>query len=456
MNGAARMTFCLAAFLWLQPSWGAEGANGVFEECIDEPVFEGRVCTIQTNRNAKTGVLLIHGLGGSVEMDWFKTIPALSADFHVVAFDLPGFGKSDKGSKHYTPTRYARLAHFLADRYLNGKPYHVIGHSMGGAIALRFAAQQPLRLRRLVLIDAAGILHPLAITKYQAGSMLENASGVKQTRGFAERLSGKLLEQIERLPFSPTDIADTAMGRDSVLNGGPENIAALSLAGEDFSYAISTVSVPTLILWGDHDPIVPMRTGEVLAERILQARLEIIRGSGHVPMLDQTEALNTLLIKYLLASDESLSDYFHKPPPPPVFDSKRVSTCSGESGRVFEGDYRAIELKNCTDITIRNARVGKLSVVDSRLKLTNTNIMGDQIGLIANNSDITITNGKISGTVAIDASYSRLDLAGVHLSGTQASVRAVGSKLTFSLCRVKSPHMDGPLHDFRNMNNDEL
>ena len=468
MNNTVRIILCLAAFLWLQPVWGSDeiaGTNEIagtdeiartHEECIEEPIFEGRVCTVQTNRDAKIGVVLIHGLGGSVESDWLQTIPALAENFHVIAFDLPGFGKSDKGSQHYTPTRYARLAQFLADHYLQDKPYHIVGHSMGGAIALRFAAQQPLRFQRLVLIDAAGILHPLVITKYQAGSMMERASGVEQTRGFAERLSGKLLEQVERLPISPTDIVNSALGRDNVLSGGPEKIAALALASENFSYAISSVNAPTLILWGDNDQVVPMRTGKVLAARLRQARLEIIPDSGHVPMLEQTERLNALVKNYLLANDEALVKYFQHAAPLPKFVSEREGTCSGESGKVFEGDYRSIELRNCSNIIIRNARLGQLKALNSRLSLTNTDILGKEVGLLADNSDITVTNGAISGVIAINAGNSRLDLAGVRLKGSQASVKGVNSRIIFSVSRVSSPRTNGPLHIFKRMVNEEL
>ncbi|OGS96159.1 MAG: hypothetical protein A3H31_09495 [Gallionellales bacterium RIFCSPLOWO2_02_FULL_57_47] len=455
MNGVVRLFFGLVAFMWLQPAWGGDAINGTYEECIEEPIFEGRVCTVQANRDAKIGVILIHGLGGSVD-DWLHTIPALATDFHVVAFDLPGFGKSDKGSQHYSPTHYARLAHFLADHYLKNKPYHVVGHSMGGAIALRFAAQQPLRFKRLVLIDAAGILHPLVITKYQAGSVMERASGVQQFRGFAERLSGKILEQAERLPISPTDIVDTALGRDRVLDGGPEKIAALALAGENFSYAISSVTAPTLVLWGDNDLVVPLRTGKVLAARMPHARLEIITDSGHVPMLEQTERLNALVSKHLLASDDVQAEYYQQASPLPEFASERVGACSGESGKVFEGDYRAIELRDCSNITIRNARIGQLTVLNSRLNLTNTDIVGKDVGLLADNSDITITNGEISGGIAITAESSRLDLAGVRLNGTQAAVSGVNSKFIFSVSQVSSPHKTGHLHVFKNMGNEEL
>lgn len=453
MIKSLRLTLCLLTGIWLQPAWGADEAT--YKECIEEPVFHGRVCTVQANRTAEVGVLLIHGLAGSTD-DWKKTIPALGENFHVLAFDLPGFGKSDKGSQHYSPTRYARLAQYLADHYLQHKPYHVVGHSMGGAIALRYAAQRPLRLQRLILVDAAGILHPQVITKFQAGSMVERASGVQQARGFIERLSGKILEQSERLPVSPFDIVDNALGRDVVLQGGPEKIAALELAGEDFSRAIAAVTAPTLILWGDHDLVAPLRTGNVLAARMQHARLEIIYDSGHEPMLDQPQFLNTSLQKHLLASTHELADAYAQTPRTPPFISERKGSCSGTSGKIFEGDYRVIELRDCSNVIIRNARVEQLIVYNSRLNMSDSNILGKEVGLNANYADITITNGEISGAIAINATNSRLDLAGVGLEASKAAVKGVNSKFVFSVSSVNSPHTSGYLHTYKSMADEEL
>lgn len=454
MNFAARLLLAMLACLWLQAARGGEPL-ATQEECINEPIFEGKVCTLQANRNAATGVILIHGLGGSID-DWKNVIPALAPDFHVLAFDLPGFGKSDKGSQDYSPTRYAQLAHFLADHYFPNKPYHIVGHSMGGAIALRFAAQRPLRFQRLVLIDAAGILHPQVISKFQAGSMLERGSGVQQTRGFAERLSGRILEQVDRLPISPIDIANNALGREYVLQGGPAKIAALELAGEDFSRAITSVIEPTLILWGDSDLTVPQRTGQVLAARMPHARLEIIRGAAHEPMQDQPERTNTLIRKHLLANDRELADFYRPAYPPTAFAGERTGSCSGSSDMEFEGDYRSIELNDCSNVTIRNARVGELRILRSRATLVDTDVLGKKVGLYANDSDITITNGDISGGIAILSERSRFDLAGVHLNGSHDAVKASGSKFVFSVSRVHSPHMDGTLHTYRKMNDDTL
>jgi pimeloyl-ACP methyl ester carboxylesterase len=455
MSLALRSILGLVACLWLQAAWGADTDSAIHEECIAEPVFEGRVCTLQANREGGTGVILIHGLGGSTE-DWENVVPALAADFHVLAFDLPGFGKSDKGSQEYSPTRYARLAQFLADRYFPGKDYHIVGHSMGAAIALRFAAQRPLRFQRLVLIDAAGVLHPQVISKFQAGSMLERTSGVRQTRGFAERLSGKILEQVDRLPISPIDIANSALGREHVLQGGPEKIAALELAGEDFGNAIATVTEPTLVLWGDSDLTVPQRTGQVLAARMPHARLEIIADAAHEPMQDQPERTNALLGKHLLANEAELAGQYPEARFLPAFDSERVGSCNRDSGLEFKGDYLSIDLRDCSGVTIRNARVAKLNVLNSRVSLVDTDILGDEIGLHADNSNVTITNGSISGAIAIKSERSRFDIAGAHLRGTQHAVKAVDSKFVFSVSRVRSPHLDGPLHIYKKMNNETL
>ena len=454
MSFAVRSILGLVACLWLQSAW-CEEVVSTYQECIEEPIFEGKVCTLQANRDARIGVILIHGLGGSVD-DWKNVIPALAADFHVVAFDLPGFGKSDKGSQDYSPTRYAQLAHFLADHYFPDKSYHIVGHSMGGAIALRFAAQRPQRFQRLVMIDAAGILHPQVISKFQAGSFLERNSGVQQTRGFAERLSGKILEQVDRLPISPIDIANSSLGREHVLQGGPERIAALELAGEDFSNAINTVSAPTLILWGDNDMIAPQRTGHVLAARMPHARLDIISGSGHEPMQDQTEQTNALIRKHLLATVHGLAEQYRQAPPQPAFRSERTGTCSGKSSMEFTGDYRSLELRDCSNIIIRNARVGQLRVFNSRVSLIDSEILGNDIGLQADNSDVTVTNGDISGVIAIKSERSRFDLAGVHLKATQDAVRALDSKFVFSISQVHSPHMNGNLHTYKKMNDEVL
>ena len=156
-------------------------------------------------------------------------------------------------------------------------------------------------------------------------------------------------------------------------------------------------------------------------------------------------------MSHLLIDDGALSGQFQTAPRRQALISERVGTCSGESGKVFEGDYYAIKLRDCSDAVIRNARVVQLTVLNSRLDMTDTDVMGKEEGLSADNSEVTITNGSISGVVAIKAVRSRLDLAGVHLQGSQDAVRGVNSKFVFSVSRVSSPQTEGSLHTFKSM-----
>ena len=166
-------------------------------------------------------------------------------------------------------------------------------------------------------------------------------------------------------------------------------------------------------------------------------------------MRDQPERTNALILKHLLTSEAGLDAQYPHASAQPAFTSERIGTCSRESNMKFEGDYRSIDLRDCSNITIRNARVGHLNVVNSRLNMIDTDIRGKDEGLHADNSDITITNGIISGLIAISSERSRFDLAGVQLKAMQDAVKASDSKFVFSICRVHSPHMDGPLHIYK-------
>jgi len=228
------------------------------------------------------------------------------------------------------------------------------------------------------------------------------------------------------------------------------------LAGEDFSNAVTTVTEPTLILWGDSDMTAPLRTGRVLSARMPHARLEIIADSGHEPMRDQPGQTHALIKQHLLANEAELAAQYPHASARPAFTSQRVGTCLRESDMKFEGDYRSIDLRDCNNVTIRNVRVEHLNVINSRLNMIDTDIRGKDGGLHADNSDITITNGNVSGSVAIKSERSRFDMAGVQLKGIQDAVKAVDSKFVFSICRVHSPHTDGPLHIYKKISDGVL
>ena len=99
-------------------------------------------------------LLLIHGLGSNVK-GWLRNIPAWSQDFRVIAVDLPGYGKSDKGHYAYSLSFYARVLTEMMDK-LDLAEATFVGHSMGAQIAMVAAMQYPERVNKLVLISPAG------------------------------------------------------------------------------------------------------------------------------------------------------------------------------------------------------------------------------------------------------------------------------------------------------------
>jgi len=233
--------------------------------------------------------------------------------------------------------------------------------------------------------------------------------------------------------------------RQTMLNAEPGKIATLALLLDDLTEVIDNVSAPTLILWGRHDTVAPLRTGKVLAAHMPLARLEIIEGASHVPMLEQTNEFSRIVLREIAA------DAPQKIGPVPDLQSAHAAgngICEHETGRRFTGTYRMIVIHDCKEVRIEDARAGLVDVTDSEVIIENSRISGSDTSLKAEGSELVLTNVTIEGNVAIQTSNSRLDLAGVKLIGRTAAVVAAknDSTLVFSVSRIESPHTTGPIH----------
>lgn len=434
--------------------------QGGREFLVTEPVFNDRVYIYEAGMEHENSVVLIPGVGDDGINDWGYLIPELARQYHVVAFDLPGFGRSTKQNVLYSPANYTAFVKWAASQYVKGT-FILIGHSLGGAVALSYAAAYPNDLQKLILVDVFGVLHRNVLTGY----MVQIKPGQRRS-GLLARLSIRpvhdlndflrsMLDNLE-LEQPPVEL-DTAINspafRKLVLGSDSKKIAALALVLEDYSQILERVTTPAFILWGDKDTVAPLRTGKVLAAQLANAQLEIIPESGHVPMLEQKEKFNQIILKAL--SSNPVPKRSAIPVQQPVITGK-MGRCNNQDGIMFNGFYENIEIVNCQHVRIVDVTANMISISGSEVMIENSLIRSNDVSLRVINSELDLTNVYIEADVAIETSDSRLDLAGVKLVGRKFAVQAKDeSLLLFSVSHAESPYTSGYLHGLRRVSDDK-
>jgi pimeloyl-ACP methyl ester carboxylesterase len=416
---------------------------------IDEPVFQGQAQVYETGPAGAEAVVLIHGIGDNAARDWSGLIPLLAREYRVLTFDLPGFGQSTAGNKLYSPEKYVEFVRHVT-RTLQ-RPFYLVGHSLGGAIALRYAASYPQDVKGLVIADVPGILHRLSYSQYLSHlgigmvpdfypnqkEQLHNLVG--NVLGFAEKLSPDL----ERVIANPTL-------RETMLGSSPAKIAGLALVLDDFSNIIDHVQVPVLVVWGAKDDLASMRTARVLVANIPQARLEVLANSGHTPMEDMPTEFNALVTEYLHNPQMAGSGMKDRIRQKAGVRSQRNASCKKNRNIVFEGEYDIISIVDCRDVVIRNASARMVRVTDASVTIEHSYIGGDDGGLRLDDANLIVTGSVIEAPVAIKATDSRLDLAGVTLLGGELALRApYRSRVLFSVSYIRSPKTKATAHGMR-------
>ena len=437
---------CLLAF-----ALSAGLAQADTEKRVREPVFHGEVFYRVAGPESAPTVLLVHGLGNKASTDWDGLSADLARDFRVVRLDLPGFGQSSKGNEAYTPDNYARLIHSLAEREWHARSFYLVGHSMGGAISLRYAALYPRDVKALVLVDVPGILHRSVYSKHMAAfglSGLMPGLNVGDS-DFLDAKMGAISSKLEKRPL-PMDMAvQVPMLRQKLLGGDPAKISGMALALEDFSRDIDRIVTPTLVVWGARDVIAPVRNGRLLAASLGQARLEVLPDSGHTPM-DDTPTQFQKLVRNFLAQPVIADRYIALRDESALPVSARRGRCDGQRGQVFEGDYEQIDISRCEGVTLRNVRVRFVNVTGSKVTIEDSRIGDEKGGLVVDGSRITITSSRLAGRPAVRATDSKLDIAGSRLIGHRAAVTTTSlAELVCSVCEVEGVAHHGPLHGVR-------
>jgi len=225
-------------------------------------------------------LVLLHGIGGCVNW-WDKNLPALSGHFRTYALDLPGFGRSWRLRGRYSIGRLAEYVRLWLD-LVGLTQVDLLGHSLGGQIAVRLAALYPRRIGRLVLAAPSG-LWPGQMERFRG---LKQASGVK-------------------VPLSQVITIATGTLRTDALALGL-SLGAIIGDGEQAARSLGAVQAPTLILWGTADTVLPASLGPKVISLLKNGlgRLEYIENGTHDMMFDQAELFNRQVLNFLLEKAE--------------------------------------------------------------------------------------------------------------------------------------------------------
>jgi pimeloyl-ACP methyl ester carboxylesterase len=247
-------------------------------------------------------VVFVHGLGGQWQ-NWLENIPRVAQKRRVLALDLPGFGLTPEPPGDITIPGYGRFVDAFCER-LDVGPVAIVGNSMGGYIAAEVAIQFPARISRLMLVSAAGIssaatVQAPVLTAGRVFTLVAAYSAARRRTLAARPLSRHLLlSLVARHPrLLKADLAYEGFFK-GVSKPGFDDALRASL-DYDFRERLPEVRVPTLIVWGEKDAIIPVRDANEFERLIPDSRKVVMRDTGHIPMAERPQAFNDLLMDFL-------------------------------------------------------------------------------------------------------------------------------------------------------------
>jgi pimeloyl-ACP methyl ester carboxylesterase len=261
-------------------------------------------------------VLLLHGGGlDAAGLSFQKTIPALAKRHRVFAPDLPGFGQSDPMPVTWRVEECVEFVGRLLDA-LGLERASLVGVSMGGAFALGFTLRAPERVERLVLVDSAGIgdaipggllsyfriqmplLDELSWTLLTASRTLARrnlgAAFVDREQGLSEEVLDKYFRLARR---AGAGTAFRQLQRSEYQWSGMRT---------NYLDRLSEIKVPTLLIHGMEDRIVPVRWAERAHRLIKNSTIELIPDCGHLPPLEKPDLFNRIIRRFLLRPSASI------------------------------------------------------------------------------------------------------------------------------------------------------
>ncbi len=233
-------------------------------------------------------LVVIHGGGGDART-WWKNIDELAVKYAVYAPDLPGFGGSQPlGGNYYIP----ELAEFI-DKFavaLGLEKFHLVGHSLGGGVALDYTLKSPGKVKKLVLVSSLCLGREIAfwVRLFSIPALVRSFGALVMWALEGIKWVVKILNPLEFvMPYTS----------GTILVG--ENITTLRQQSLVLEHRLAEINVPTLLVWGERDPIVPVRQAYAAAKVIPQCQVKVFEKRGHNVHRDELKQFSSVLTGFL-------------------------------------------------------------------------------------------------------------------------------------------------------------
>jgi pimeloyl-ACP methyl ester carboxylesterase len=256
-------------------------------------------------------ILLIHGIGGSAGV-WADAQKFLADRFTSIAPDLPGHGASGKGTGDYS---LGALASMLRDLLVALGHDHatLVGHSLGGGVAMQFSYQFPERTDRLVLVSSGGLGREVNLV-LRAASLPGADLSLRATAAPLRIVGSAVGRVLTRLGWRPgAEVSELARGFAALSHPTAraaflETLRSAGVGARGQRIAATSrlylaTGMPTLLVWGERDPIIPLRHAQDAHEQMPGSRLVVFRGVGHMPHLDRPEEFANLLLDFMAQTE---------------------------------------------------------------------------------------------------------------------------------------------------------
>jgi len=226
--------------------------------------------------------LILHGWGRG-HISWIEVQDKLSKYFQVITLDLPGFGKSAMPPKGWEVSDYARfVSEFVKE--LNIDKFYLLGHSFGGSIAIKLSAQSPQKIRKLILVDSAGIRPKTSFFKKILAPVISIFKIFFFLPGY-----GLLRKGFYKFILKSTDY----LNAKGVMKETFKKVVA-----EDLSSRFSEINLSTLIVWGKKDKMTSIKDAYLMKQRIKDSELKIF-DCEHCPHKEKPDFLIKAILDFL-------------------------------------------------------------------------------------------------------------------------------------------------------------